>query len=205
MADKKTAVFGIYSNREAAERAADAIVKAGFSPQLTLEAAMLRQGGFKDIPAGASVAEIAGVSLVEIAGLSMSSIRSASPTGFAHGFLKLALEFGGHPARLAHRSAATRPGSQWAERGRASTASGRSRADPIEPRLLLVVERTVESRQRRLYRIQRLQHRIEPLFHGCQPTGRRQHGFGRTVCLQDIACLGGRFLQPLERCHLRIA
>jgi hypothetical protein len=57
------------------------------------------------------------VSLVEIAGLSMSSIRSASPTGFARGFLKLALEFGGHPARLAHRSAATRPGSQWAERG----------------------------------------------------------------------------------------
>src|SRR6202040_485837 len=32
MAEKKTAVFGIYSNREAAERAADAIVKAGFSP-----------------------------------------------------------------------------------------------------------------------------------------------------------------------------
>src|SRR6202049_1376162 len=32
MADKKTAVFGIYSSRESAERAADAIVKAGFSP-----------------------------------------------------------------------------------------------------------------------------------------------------------------------------
>jgi hypothetical protein len=32
MAEKKTAVFGIYSSREAAERAADAIVKAGFSP-----------------------------------------------------------------------------------------------------------------------------------------------------------------------------
>ena len=32
MADKKTAVFGIYSSREAAERAADAIVNAGFSP-----------------------------------------------------------------------------------------------------------------------------------------------------------------------------
>jgi hypothetical protein len=31
MAEKKTAVFGIYSTREAAERAADAIVKAGFS------------------------------------------------------------------------------------------------------------------------------------------------------------------------------
>jgi hypothetical protein len=32
MAEKKTAVFGIYSTREAAERAADAIVNAGFSP-----------------------------------------------------------------------------------------------------------------------------------------------------------------------------
>jgi len=33
-------------------------VRTGLAPQLTLEAAMLRQGGFKDIPAGASVAEI---------------------------------------------------------------------------------------------------------------------------------------------------
>src|ERR1700757_1381452 len=32
MTEKKTAVFGIYSSRETAERAADAIVKAGFSP-----------------------------------------------------------------------------------------------------------------------------------------------------------------------------
>src|SRR6202048_4095131 len=32
MAEKKTAVFGIYSSREGAERAADAIVNAGFSP-----------------------------------------------------------------------------------------------------------------------------------------------------------------------------
>src|ERR1700726_3585249 len=32
MADKKTAVFGIYSSRESAERATDAIVNAGFSP-----------------------------------------------------------------------------------------------------------------------------------------------------------------------------
>src|SRR5258707_9742849 len=32
MGEKKTAVFGIYSSREAAERAADALVNAGFSP-----------------------------------------------------------------------------------------------------------------------------------------------------------------------------
>ena len=33
-------------------------VRTGLAPQLTLEAAILRQGGFADIPAGASVAEI---------------------------------------------------------------------------------------------------------------------------------------------------
>jgi ATP-dependent helicase/nuclease subunit B len=33
-------------------------VRTGLSPQLTLEAAILRQGGFKDYPAGASVAEL---------------------------------------------------------------------------------------------------------------------------------------------------
>src|SRR5260370_9982694 len=32
MGEKKTAVFGIYSSREAAERAADALVNAGFTP-----------------------------------------------------------------------------------------------------------------------------------------------------------------------------
>jgi ATP-dependent helicase/nuclease subunit B len=38
-------------------------VRTGLSPQLTLEAAILRQGGFPDIAAGASVAEIAYVTL----------------------------------------------------------------------------------------------------------------------------------------------
>ena len=37
--------------------------QAGLAPQLTLEAAILRQGGFKDIPAGASVAELVYVML----------------------------------------------------------------------------------------------------------------------------------------------
>ncbi len=36
----------------------DRQVRAGLSPQLTLEAAILRQGGFKDIPAGGSVEEL---------------------------------------------------------------------------------------------------------------------------------------------------
>jgi len=38
-------------------------VRMGFAPQLTLEAAILRKGGFKNIPAGASVAEIVYVML----------------------------------------------------------------------------------------------------------------------------------------------
>ena len=36
----------------------DSEVKAGLAPQLTLEGAILRRGGFKDIPAGASLAEL---------------------------------------------------------------------------------------------------------------------------------------------------
>jgi ATP-dependent helicase/nuclease subunit B len=38
-------------------------VRTGLAPQLTLEAAMLREGGFKDIPAGSSVAALAYVAL----------------------------------------------------------------------------------------------------------------------------------------------
>ena len=38
-------------------------VRVGISPQLTLEAAILRDGGFRDIGAGASVAELVYVSL----------------------------------------------------------------------------------------------------------------------------------------------
>jgi ATP-dependent helicase/nuclease subunit B len=38
-------------------------VKVGFAPQLTLEAAILREGGFPDIPRGVSVAELVYVGL----------------------------------------------------------------------------------------------------------------------------------------------
>jgi ATP-dependent helicase/nuclease subunit B len=41
----------------------DKQVRTGLSPQLTLEAAILRQGGFKDIPSGGSVAELVYVRL----------------------------------------------------------------------------------------------------------------------------------------------
>ena len=48
-------------DRRAAERASRCCT--GLSPQLTLEAAILRKGGFKDIPAGATVAELVYVRL----------------------------------------------------------------------------------------------------------------------------------------------
>jgi len=38
-------------------------VRTGLAPQLTLEAAILRKGGFRDIAAGGSVAEVAYVTL----------------------------------------------------------------------------------------------------------------------------------------------
>ena len=38
-------------------------MRSGLSPQLTLEAAILRAGGFRDIPSGASLAELAYVQL----------------------------------------------------------------------------------------------------------------------------------------------
>ena len=38
-------------------------MRTGLAPQLTLESAMLRNGGFKDFPAGGSVAEIVYVTL----------------------------------------------------------------------------------------------------------------------------------------------
>jgi ATP-dependent helicase/nuclease subunit B len=41
----------------------DKQVRIGIAPQLTLEAAILRRGGFKDIPAGASVDSLAYVKL----------------------------------------------------------------------------------------------------------------------------------------------
>ena len=59
-------------------------VRTGLAPQLTLEAAMLRRGGFKDIPAGASVAEIVYVTAQRRragrANSNRSSSRRAPPT-----------------------------------------------------------------------------------------------------------------------------
>ena len=54
--------YAIFDYKTGAARS-EKQVRAGLAPQLTLEAAMLRQGGFKDIPAGGAVAELAYVLL----------------------------------------------------------------------------------------------------------------------------------------------
>ena len=55
-------------------------VRTGLAPQLTLEAAMLRQGGFTDIAAGASVAELVYVALTGGEPRRRSRCRSTSRT-----------------------------------------------------------------------------------------------------------------------------
>src|SRR5215469_6594798 len=70
---------------------------------------------------------------------------------------------------------------------------------PIEARLLLVTERAVKLRQRRLDGVDRLQHGAEALLHGGEAAGRRQRLVLRAVLAQDIGCLGGRRLHLIER------
>jgi ATP-dependent helicase/nuclease subunit B len=54
LADGRYAVLDYKTGQPPGDRE----VKAGLAPQLTLEGAILRRGGFKDIPAGASLAEL---------------------------------------------------------------------------------------------------------------------------------------------------
>ena len=55
-------------------------VRTGLAPQLTLEAAMLRDGGFKDIAAGGSIAALAYVTLQRRAAARQNMYRSTSRT-----------------------------------------------------------------------------------------------------------------------------
>ena len=55
LSDGRYAVLDYKTGRPPTDRE----VQVGFAPQLTLEGAILRQGGFKDIPAGSSLAELA--------------------------------------------------------------------------------------------------------------------------------------------------
>jgi ATP-dependent helicase/nuclease subunit B len=68
----------------------DSQVKVGLSPQLTLEAAILRHGKFQDLPAGGSIAELAYVRLrgTEIAGEVCPRLEHESPDSQADYALK---------------------------------------------------------------------------------------------------------------------
>ena len=77
MADKKTAVFGIYSTRDGVERATDAMVKSGFSAADISVLLPENLGGPKDIgtekstnaPEGASAGAASGATIGGVLGL----------------------------------------------------------------------------------------------------------------------------------------
>jgi hypothetical protein len=83
MADKKTAVFGIYSSREAAERAADAIVNAGFSPSdisvLLPENLGNRAKAPEGATAGGGAGAVLGGTLGLLAGIGALAIPGVGP------------------------------------------------------------------------------------------------------------------------------
>lgn len=90
MADKKTAVFGIYSSREGAERAADAIVNAGF-PAADISVLLPENLGNRSIgtekatkapegaTAGGSTGAVLGGALGLLAGIGALAIPGVGP------------------------------------------------------------------------------------------------------------------------------
>ena len=74
------------------------------------------------------------------------------------------------------------------------------RADRIKPRPLVIVERSVKIRKRRLNRFDRLQHRLQPIADCFESTRRRCWGFTGTIDLfvrlrQNI----GAAVEPAKR------
>jgi hypothetical protein len=62
--------------------------------------------------------------------------------------------------------------------------------EPIEALFLLISEWAIEFLQSRLYNIDRAQHGIEPLLHGLDAHYRGNRPIGRSVHLEQLACLG---------------
>jgi hypothetical protein len=56
----------------------------------------------------------------------------------------------------------------------------------IEALFLLVIERTVKFRERRLQRFHRSQHRIESLLHYFEASDRRKRAIGRAVGFEQL-------------------
>src|SRR5262245_53372274 len=79
--------------------------------------------------------------------------------------------------------------------------------EPVEARLLLVAERTVEAVKRRLHDIERLQGGLEPLLHGGDAAGRCQIRIAGAIRLEvyvSTACSLGERLEGVHLCLRRI-
>ena len=78
--------------------------------------------------------------------------------------------------------------------GLASRASALRGAQPVETLLLLVAERCVKLLERRLNRLHRAQHRIEPLLYRLQTADRRERPISGAIRGQQIDRFGGGIL-----------
>src|SRR4029079_14100332 len=77
-------------------------------------------------------------------------------------------------------------------------------SDPVEAGFLLAAERRVEAVQRRLYYLRRVDHRLQPLFHGVEPAWRCERRVIRARGLHDLDRLAGRVLQLVQLGFLRV-
>src|SRR5262249_9655130 len=85
--------------------------------------------------------------------------------------------------------------------GRGLTRSGRGRCRhvAVEARLLLVVERAVEGRERGLDRVEGREHGVDPLLHRLEPRRRRRGHVLRAVGGEALGRLVGALAQRRER------
>jgi hypothetical protein len=76
------------------------------------------------------------------------------------------------------------------------------RTDGVEPRLLLVVQRSVEVIERQMHGLDRLQHRVEPFADRRKSCGGRERAVGRARGVEQASRLGGGVLERDKTCAL---
>ena len=76
------------------------------------------------------------------------------------------------------------------------------RTDGVEPRLLLVVQRSVEVIERQMHGLDRLQHRVEPFADRRKSCGGRERAVGRARGVEHAIRLGGGVLERDKTCAL---
>src|SRR5262245_36180307 len=84
-------------------------------------------------------------------------------------------------------------------RGRTRSGRGRRRHVAVEARLLLVVERAVEGRERGLDRVEGRKRGVDPLLHRLEPRRRRRGHVLRAVGGEPLRRLLGAVAQHRER------